>query len=235
MKVLILAGGFGTRLSEKTDKLPKPLVQIGGKPILWHIMNIYSKYGLNDFLILLGYKGNMIRQYFKGQSFRSKWEVEFLETGLKTDTGGRIKRAEKYINNKTFMLTYGDGVGNINLDMLKNFHNQHDGIVTMTSVQLASRFGILDIGKNNRVTKFREKPKEDSAWINGGFFICNPKAIEYIENDSTVFEQGPLNNIAGEDKLYTYKHHGFWKCMDTLRDKRDLDKLANLRTPPWLK
>ncbi len=235
MKVLILAGGFGTRLSEETDKIPKPLVQIGGKPILWHIMNIYSRYGLNDFLILIGYKGNMIRQYFNGQSFKSKWEVEFLETGLKTDTGGRIKRAEKYINNKTFMLTYGDGLANINLDMLKNFHNQHDGIVTMTSVQLASRFGILDIGKNNRVTKFREKPKEDSAWINGGFFICNPKAIEYIENDSTIFEQGPLNNIAGEDKLYTYKHHGFWKCMDTLRDKRDLDNLASLRTPPWLK
>ena len=148
MKVLILAGGFGTRLSEETDKIPKPLVQIGGKPILWHIMNIYSRYGLNDFLILIGYKGNMIRQYFNGQSFKSKWKVEFLETGLKTDTGGRIKRAEKYINNKTFMLTYGDGLANINLDMLKNFHNQHDGIVTMTSVQLASRFGILDIGKN---------------------------------------------------------------------------------------
>ena len=234
MKVLILAGGFGTRLSEETDTIPKPLVKIGHRPIIWHIMNIYYNYGYNDFLILLGYKGEMIRNYFKSESSKYKWEVEFLDTGLKTDTGGRIKRAKKHINDKPFMLTYGDGLANINLNQLHKFHNKHDGIMTMTSVQLASRFGFIEIGENNIVTDFKEKPKEDSSWINGGFFICNPEVIDYIHNDNTVFEQDPLSAISHQKQLYTFQHHGFWKCMDTLRDKRELDKLAKLKFPPWI-
>lgn len=234
MKVLILAGGFGTRLSEETDLIPKPLVNIGQKPILWHIMKTYSHFGYNEFVILLGYKGEMIEQYFFNSNDIHGWDITFLDTGLKTDTGGRIKRAEPYIKDEPFMLTYGDGLANINLNYLKTFHQNHDGIITMTSVQLASRFGILEIGTNEIVTQFKEKPKENEAWINGGYFVCEPQVLDYIDNDDTTFEKSPLELLSNDGKLYTYRHNGFWKCMDTLRDKRELDELAKSGQPPWL-
>ena len=234
MKVLILAGGFGTRLNEETDLIPKPLVKIGEKPILWHIMKHYSAFGYNEFVILLGYKGNMIEDYFSNQSDSSNWNITFLDTGLNTDTGGRIKRAERLIDKKPFLLTYGDGLANIDLNKLISFHESHDGLVTMTSVQLASRFGILEIGDEERVTQFKEKPKENEAWINGGYFICEPGILNYIINDSTTFEKDPLANLTEDGKLFTYRHKGFWKCMDTLRDKRELDELAKSDSPPWI-
>ena len=234
MKVLILAGGFGTRLSEETDLIPKSLVQIGGKPILWHIMKLYSSFGYNEFIILLGYKGELIEEYFLNQLYLFNWDITFLDTGLKTDTGGRIRRAKNMIGNQPFLLTYGDGLSNIDINKLVSFHQNHDGLVTMTSVQLASRFGILEIGENNQVTRFNEKPKKNEAWINGGFFICDPEVIEYIKNDSTTFEKDPLSNLSKDGKLFTYRHHGFWKCMDTLRDKRELDTLAKSDRLPWI-
>ena len=234
MKVLILAGGFGTRLSEETDLIPKPLVKIGEKPILWHIMKHYNAFGFNEFVILLGYKGHMIEDYFLNQSDFFNWNITFLDTGLNTDTGGRIKRAEKIINNKPFLLTYGDGLANIDLKKLISFHESHDGLATMTSVQLASRFGILEIGDEERVTQFKEKPKENEAWINGGYFICEPGILNYIINDSTTFEKDPLANLTEDGKLFTYRHKGFWKCMDTLRDKRELEELAKSDSPPWI-
>jgi glucose-1-phosphate cytidylyltransferase len=234
MKVLILAGGFGTRLSEETDLIPKPLVKIGEKPILWHIMKHYSAFGYNEFVILLGYKGDMIEDYFSNQSDSSNWNITFLDTGLNTDTGGRIKRAERIIDKKPFLLTYGDGLANIDLNKLTSFHESHDGLVTMTSVQLASRFGILEIGDKERVTQFKEKPKENEAWINGGYFICEPGILNYIINDSTTFEKNPLASLTEDGKLFTYRHKGFWKCMDTLRDKRELEELAKSDSPPWI-
>ena len=234
MKVIILAGGFGTRLSEETDLIPKPLVKIGGKPVLWHIMKLYSSFGYNEFIILLGYKGELIEEYFLNQLDLFNWDITFLDTGLKTDTGGRIKRAKNMIGNQPFLLTYGDGLSNIDINKLVSFHQNHDGLVTMTSVQLASRFGILEIGENNQVTRFNEKPKKNEAWINGGFFICDPEVIKYIKNDSTTFEKDPLSNLSKDGKLFTYRHHGFWKCMDTLRDKRELDTLAKSDSPPWI-
>ena len=234
MKVIILAGGFGTRLSEETDLIPKPLVKIGGKPVLWHIMKLYSSFGYNEFIILLGYKGELIEEYFLNQLDLFNWDITFLDTGLKTDTGGRIKRAKNMIGNQPFLLTYGDGLSNIDINKLVAFHQNHDGLVTMTSVQLASRFGILEIGENNLVTRFNEKPKKNEAWINGGFFICDPEVIKYIKNDSTTFEKDPLSNLSKDGKLFTYRHHGFWKCMDTLRDKRELDELAKSDSPPWI-
>ena len=196
-------------------------------------MKKYSQYGFNDFVILLGYKGNLIEECFSNGEMQKNWEITFLDTGLKTDTGGRIKRAEKLINNKPFMLTYGDGIANIDLSHLLQFHKNHNGLITMTSVQLASRFGILEIGDKGRVTQFKEKPKENEAWINGGFFVCEPEILKYIQNDYTTFEKMPLSSLAEEGKLFTYRHHGFWKCMDTLRDKRELDELAKLPNPPW--
>ena len=234
MKVIILAGGFGTRLSEETDLIPKPLVKIGGKPVLWHIMKLYSSFGYNQFVILLGYKGELIEEYFLNQLDLFNWDITFLDTGLKTDTGGRIKRAKNMIGNQPFLLTYGDGLSNIDINKLVAFHQNHDGLVTMTSVQLASRFGILEIGENNLVTRFNEKPKKNEAWINGGFFICDPEVIKYIKNDSTTFEKDPLSNLSKDGKLFTYRHHGFWKCMDTLRDKRELDTLAKSDRLPWI-
>ena len=233
MKILILAGGFGTRLSEETDLIPKPLVKIGGKPILWHIMKQYSAFGYNEFVILLGYKGHMIKEYFANNN-ENNWDITFLDTGQKTDTGGRIKRAAQHIDNQTFMLTYGDGLADINLIQLLSFHQKHGGLATMTSVQLASRFGILEIGKNDKVIQFKEKPKENEAWINGGFFVCEPGILNYIKNDSTTFEKDPLATLTEDGELFTYRHKGFWKCMDTLRDKRELDELAKSDSPPWI-
>jgi len=253
MKVLILAGGYGTRISEESDYKPKPMVEIGGKPILWHIMKIYSYYGYNDFIVLLGYKGYYIKEYFANyflhqsdvtidlksgemqihKNSSEPWRVTLLDTGLDTMTGGRVKRARKYVQNETFMLTYGDGVGNINIKKLVAFHKKHKGYITVTSVQPDGRFGALDIGENNEVKAFIEKPKGDGGWINAGFFVCEPEIFDYIEGDDTIFEKEPLQRLAKDKQLYTYKHTGFWRPMDTLRDKRELEKLWKSSVAPW--
>mgnify|MGYP006412010493 FL=1 len=255
MKVLLLAGGFGTRLSEETDIRPKPMVEIGGKPILWHIMKTYSEYGFNDFVILLGYKGYFIKEYFanyflhqsdvtintkNGQmeihnNSSESWKVTLLDTGLNSMTGGRIKRAEDYVNNEPFLLTYGDGVSNINIKELVEFHKSHGKAMTMTSAQPDGRFGALDVGKNNQVKAFKEKPKGDGSWINAGYFVCEPEVFNYItEGDSTVFEQEPLKNLAKNGEIYTYKHDGFWMPMDSLRDKIKLNEMCDNKAAPWM-
>lgn len=253
MKVLILAGGFGTRLSEETDIRPKPMAEIGGKPILWHIMKIYSSHGFNEFVILLGYKGYYIKEYFANYFLHQSdvtfelssnqmtvhnnssepWKVTLLETGLHTMTGGRIKRAKEYIKNETFLLTYGDGVADINIKELVNFHQKHGKAVTVTAVQPEGKFGALEIDENNNVHSFMEKPRGDGSWINGGFFICDPKVIDYIDNDSTIFEREPMEKLSAEGEVYTFKHTGFWKCMDTLRDKIQLNELWDKNNAKW--
>jgi len=254
VKVLLLAGGFGTRLSEETDVRPKPMVEIGGKPILWHIMKIYSHYGFNDFVVLLGYKGYYIKEYFANYFLHQSdvtidmtngmmevhnnssepWKVTLLDTGLNSMTGGRIKRAQEFIGDEPFMLTYGDGVADINIEELVKFHKKHGKVLTMTSAQPDGRFGALNIDENNRVQEFKEKPKGDGSWINAGYFVCEPKVFDYIiEGDSTVFEQEPLKNLAKEGEIFTYKHDSFWMPMDTLRDKHKLNELWNENKAPW--
>ncbi len=253
MKVVILAGGLGTRLNEETKLIPKPMVQIGEKPILWHIMSIYSKFGFNDFILLLGYKSEIIKEYFanyllKENDFtinlnngeikflnqsKKPWKITFLETGLSTNTGGRILKAKDYLGDDDFMLTYGDGLANVNIDDLNLFHNSHSGLITMTSVQMQSRFGIIDFDKKNKIDSFKEKPENSNSWINGGFFVCNSKVINYIENDDIAFENEPLEKLALEGNLFGYRHTGFWKCMDTLRDKIELNDLSKQDIPPW--
>jgi len=255
MKVVILAGGLGTRLSEETEIRPKPMIEIGGKPILWHIMKIYSSYGYNDFVICLGYKGYTIKEYFAHYFLHNSdvtfdfannneryihnhsaepWRVTLIDTGLKTMTGGRVKRIQKYTEGKPFMLTYGDGVGNINIAKLVEYHKSHGKAMTMTSSQPDGRFGALDVDDNNKVLNFLEKPKGDGSWINAGFFVCEQKVFDYIpSDDSVVFEQAPLMNIAKDNEMYAYKHEGFWKPMDTQRDKTELSKLWNSEKAPW--
>jgi glucose-1-phosphate cytidylyltransferase len=253
MKVLLLAGGFGTRLSEETDVRPKPMAEIGGKPILWHIMKIYSHYGFNEFVVLLGYKGYYIKEYFSNYFLHQSdvtidlknnkmevhnnssepWTVTLLETGLHTMTGGRIKRAKDFIGNETFLLTYGDGVANVNLDELVKFHRAHGKTITMTAVQPEGRFGAIKTDEQGKVLSFSEKPKGDGSWINGGFFVCEPRVLDYIEGDKTIFEQHPLEQLAKEDELYTYRHSGFWKCMDTLRDKIKLNEMWDNEDAKW--
>lgn len=254
MKVLLLAGGFGTRLSEETDIRPKPMVEIGGKPILWHIMKIYSHYGFNEFVVLLGYKGYYIKEYFANYFLHQSdvtidmkdgsmkvlnnssepWKITLLDTGLNTMTGGRVKRAQSFIGNKPFMLTYGDGVSDININELIDFHKSHGKAMTMTSSQPDGRFGALNIAQNNQVCEFKEKPKGDGNWINAGFFVCEPKVFDYInEGDDTVFEQKPLQSLAKDGEIYTYKHEGFWKPMDSLKDKNDLNSLWEKNKAPW--
>jgi glucose-1-phosphate cytidylyltransferase len=245
MKVLILAGGFGTRLSEETDIKPKPMVNIGDKPILWHIMKSYSHYGFNEFVILAGYKSHIIKEYFANyylinsdvtfdlgnnsveihRSTAESWKVTVLDTGIDTMTGGRIKKAKDYINNESFLLTYGDGVCDVDIREVVAFHKSHGKKATMTAVQPEGRFGILNIHDDNIITKFEEKPKGDGGWINGGFFVCEPSVLDYIGDASTVFEQQPLMSLAAENNLMAYKHHGFWKCMDTNRDRIQLIEL----------
>ena len=255
MKILLLAGGLGTRLSEETDIKPKPMVEICGKPILWHIMKIYSQYGFNEFVVLLGYKGYIIKEYFANYFLHSNdvvvnlqdnsmeilnnssepWKVTLLDSGLNSMTGGRIKRAEKIVGNEPFMLTYGDGVANIDINALMEFHKAHGKLLTMTSSQPEGRFGGLSINEDDRVTEFKEKPKGDGNWINAGFFVCEPKVFDYIkEGDSTVFEQNPLNELAEDGEMFTYKHRGFWSPMDTLRDKKILHEMCETKTAPWV-
>ncbi len=255
MKVLILAGGLGSRLSEETTLKPKPMVELGGKPILWHIMKIYSHYGYNEFIILCGYKGYMIKEYFANyyrhmadmtidmaansveyhKSKAEPWKVTLIDTGTNTMTGGRIKRVKDYVGNEPFLLTYGDGVADIDIPKLVEFHKNHKGSITMTSVQPDGRFGALTINNDDRVEDFKEKPRGDGAWINGGFFVCNPEVMNYTDNDATIFERDPLENLAREKKLFTFKHHGFWKPMDTLRDKSQLEEMIEKNQAPWIK
>jgi glucose-1-phosphate cytidylyltransferase len=253
MKVVILAGGFGTRLSEETDIKPKPMVEIGGKPILWHIMKTYSSYGFDEFVILLGYRGYVIKEYFANyflhqsnvtidlsnnsmkvhQNNSESWKVTLLDTGLNTMTGGRIKRAKEHIGDESFLLTYGDGVADIDIAELVDFHKQHGKKITMTAVQPAGRYGALEIKEDSLVSKFMEKPKGDGSWINGGFFVCDPSVLDYIDDDSTVFEEGPLTQAASGGEIFARKHYGFWQCMDTLRDKTHLCKLWDDDSAPW--
>lgn len=253
MKAVILAGGLGTRLSEETVVKPKPMVEIGGYPILWHIMKTYSYYGINDFIICCGYKGYVIKEYFANYYMHMSdlkvdlssgnisyynckaepWKITLIDTGLNTLTGGRIKRVKDYIGSETFMLTYGDGVSNVNIKTLLEFHREHNKIATVTAVQPSGRFGALNIDDSYNVNKFMEKPNGDGAWINGGYFVLEPDIFDYIEGDNTTFESEPLENIAKEDKLCAFKHEGFWKPMDTLRDKNELELLWKTGKAPW--
>lgn len=222
MKVIILAGGFGTRLSEYTKKIPKPMVTINNKPILIHIMEHYFKYGFDDFYIALGYKGSFIRNYFKRKKYN--WKINLINTGLKTMTGGRLKRLKKIIGNQTFMMTYGDGISNINIKKLIKFHRKNKKLVTLTAVRPPARFGAIKI-KGNNVKLFKEKDKVDEGWINGGFFVMEPEFLNYIKNDKTFLEKEPLEIIGKKGQLLAYKHDDFWQCMDTKRDKDLLEKI----------
>ena len=219
MKVVILAGGLGTRLSEYTKTIPKPMIKIKGKPLIYHIMKTYAKYGFKDFYIALGYKGSVIKNFFKKNSFT--WNINLIETGQKTMTGGRLKRLKKYLKNQTFMMTYGDGLSNINIKKLINFHKKNKKMVTLTAVRPPARFGALKL-KGNSITYFKEKSKVDEGWINGGFFVIEPEFLNYIKNDQTFLEKEPLEKVCKKKTLVAFKHDGFWQCVDT---KRDLEKL----------
>jgi glucose-1-phosphate cytidylyltransferase len=254
MKVVLLAGGLGTRLSEETVLKPKPMVEIGGMPILWHIMKIYASHGFNDFVVCLGYKGYIVKEYFANyflhksdvtidlknnsievhESEAEPWRITLVDTGDDSMTGGRIKRIQKYINDETFMLTYGDGVGNINIKELVDYHKGHGKLCTVTSVQPSGRFGALDLGIENEVSSFLEKPKGDGSWINGGYMVCEPGIFDFIKHgDATVWEQEPMQNIALSGQMNAFKHHGFWRPMDTLKDKHDLNEMWNAGNSPW--
>ena len=254
MKVVILAGGLGTRLSEETRFIPKPMVEIGGKPILWHIMKIYSYYGFNDFVILTGYKSHIIKDYFVNYYQRysditvdmvnntvdihriqtEPWKVTMLYTGENTMTGGRIKRAQNYIGNEPFLLTYGDGVADVDINKIIENHKQSGKLCTMTAVQPSGRFGALVIKEDNIITTFEEKPQGDNTWVNGGFFVCEPKVFDYIENsDDITFEKTPLENLAKDKQLNAYKHYGFWRPMDNLKDKKELTEMWINNSAPW--
>lgn len=253
MKVVILAGGFGTRLSEETDLKPKPMVEVGGKPILWHIMKIYSSFNFQDFVLCLGYKSYLIKEYFanyylhqsdltvdlKGNSIEwhgssaEPWKVTLKDTGVDTMTGGRIKRIKELVGAETFMLTYGDGVGNVDLNALLKFHKSHGKLCTVTSVQPFGRFGALGLGANDKVTSFFEKPSGDGAWVNAGYFVCEPGVFDYIQGDQTIWEREPLEKLANEGQLMAFKHTGFWRPMDTLRDKMDLEKFWSTGKAEW--
>jgi len=255
MKVVILAGGFGTRISEESHLIPKPMIEIGGKPILWHIMKYYSSYGYNDFIICCGYKQYVIKKFFADYYLHlcditfdfsndnktvvhsngtEPWKVTLIDTGLNTMTGGRIKRVSSYLGNEAFMLTYGDGLSDVNIHKLVEFHTQNRKYATLTAIQPGGRFGMLDIQEGgNTISCFKEKSKEDGGWINGGFMVLEPQVIDYISGDDCIFEKYPLEKLALEKQLTAYKHNGFWQCMDTLRDKELLDKLWNQGQAPW--
>ena len=230
MKVVILAGGLGTRISEESDRIPKPLIEIGEKPILWHIMKIYSAYKIDDFIICLGYKGEKIKEYF--EQFDSKlWNIQLIDTGLDTMTGGRLKRIQDEIDS-TFCLTYGDGVSDVNLNNLIKFHNEKKSLATLTAIHPPERFGVLNLS-GDYVKEFHEKHTGESSWINGGFFVFEPEIFDYLQNDSTVLERTPLETLAKEQKLSAFKHNGFWHPMDTLRDKKHLEDLWASEKAPW--
>ena len=254
MKVVILAGGMGTRLSEETDLKPKPMAEIGAKPMLWHIMKLYSHYGYNDFVLCLGYKGYLIKEYFANYFLHQAdvtidmknnrmevhhkkaepWKVTLVDTGLSTMTGGRIKRVQEYIGDKPFMLTYGDGLADINIGELAAFHKKHGGCATVTAIQTLGRFGAIKMSAGGAVRAFQEKPKGDGVWINGGFFVLEPEIFKYIkEGDATIWERKPLESLASDGQLAAYRHTGFWKCMDTLRDKIELEDLWKSGQAPW--
>lgn len=254
MKVVILAGGYGTRLSEETGVKPKPMVEIGERPILWHIMKIYSTYGINDFIICCGYKGHVIKQYFASyflymcdvtfdlrnnrmeihQNDVEPWRVTLVDTGEKTMTGGRLKRVREYVGDETFCFTYGDGLSDVDIADLIAFHRQQGVLATMTAVQPPGRFGTFRLEEGQtKVTQFREKPQGDGAWVNGGFFVLEPGAIDYVDGDDTVWEREPLQRLARDGQLAAYRHYGFWHPMDTLRDKMVLEELWSSSNPPW--
>lgn len=254
MKVVLLAGGFGTRLSEETELKPKPMVEIGGKPIIWHIMKIYSHYGYNDFVICCGYKGYYIKEYFANyflhqadvtidlgqnsvsihKSNAEPWKITLVDTGMNTMTGGRIKRIQQFVNNEPFMLTYGDGVSDINVNALVDFHKKQGKYATLTAVQPSGKFGAIDISENGKVLSFQEKPKGDGSWINGGFFVLEPKIFDYIkEGENTIWERSPLEGLAKDGQLMSFKHTGFWKPMDTLRDRSELEEHWKTEKAPW--
>jgi len=232
MKVVILAGGFGTRLSEYTDTIPKPMVPIGNKPIIEHIMGIYAKYGHKEFYVALGYKGDVIKKYFK--NLKKDWEINLIETGSDTFTGGRLKRLEKYLKNETFLLTYGDGLADININESINFHKKHKKMVTISAVRPPARFGSLSLN-GSEVIKFKEKTQLGESWINGGFFVINPKFFNLLKNDKTVLESEPLEKATNLKELRAYKHEGFWQCMDHKLDKDALDLMIAQGDAPWLK
>ena len=254
MKVVILAGGLGTRIEEETVVTPKPLVRIGDYPILWHILKIYSSQGFNDFIICLGYKGYLIKEYFanyflhqsdvtfdfsSGEASKiihnkkvEPWKVTLVDTGINTQTGGRVKRIEPYLNGEKFMLAYGDVVADINLNSLLEFHKMHQRIATVTTIHPPARFGNLTLDTNGNVICFKEKPEEEGGWISGGFFVLNPEVFDYIEDDATIWERDPVNKLVDDQQLAAYTHQGFWKCMDTLRDKNELIELWN-KDQPW--
>ena len=255
MKTIILAGGFGTRLAEYTNLIPKPMVEIGGKPILWHIMSIYSKYGYNDFVVALGYKGDVIKDYFLNyyalnndfevdlkdgtikyiNEKKKNWKVTLIDTGSNSMTGGRVKRLQKYIGNNPFMLTYGDAVSDINIKELVDFHKAHKKTGTVTSVRPTARFGELSINNENTVESFQEKPQTTQGWINGGFFVFEPEFFNFIDDDSTILEREPLSNLSKQSDLVAFKHTGFWQSMDTVRDRTVLEEICSVKNTPWLK
>ena len=232
MKVIILAGGFGTRLSEYTDNIPKPMVPINNKPILCHIMQIYAKYGHTNFYVALGYKGEVVKKFF--EDFKSEWNINLIDTGVNTMTGGRIKRLKEYVGNETFMLTYGDGLSNININKLINFHRDHKKMVTISAVRPPARFGAIRL-EGTKVKTFREKAQLEESWINGGFFVFEPTFFDLITNDSTVLERDPLDKALALNQMMGFKHEGFWQCMDHKMDKDILDELCKKGKAPWLK
>lgn len=254
MKVVILAGGRGTRISEETEVLPKPMVEIGSKPMLWHIMKIYSSYGFNEFIICLGYKGYLAKEYFSHYFMHinditidlsknetkihttasEPWKITLVDTGLNTMTGGRLKKVQKYVGNETFLLTYGDGLSDVDIKKLINFHKKDSNLATLTAIQNAGRFGVLDLDSKAKVTSFLEKPKSEGGWINGGFFVLEPDIFNFIpDGDTAVWEREPLETLAKNGKLSAYKHDGFWGSMDTLRDKIELERIWQSGKAPW--
>lgn len=256
MKVVILAGGLGTRISEESHLRPKPMIEIGQKPILWHIMKEYSYYGFNEFIICCGYKQQVIKEWFANYYLHNSdvtfdftkqnsmevhsnvaepWKVTLIDTGLNTMTGGRIKRIQPYVGNETFMLTYGDAVADINILALLRFHQSHGKIATLTAVTVGQQFGVLDIESDGRISQFREKNNSDGGVINAGYMVMEPRIFDYIEGDDTVFEKRPIEQVASEGQLMAYRHNGFWKCMDTQRDKMKLEDMIASGNAPWMK
>ena len=252
MKVVILAGGLGTRISEETNSKPKPLVEIGGMPILWHIMKIYSNYGLNDFIICCGYKGYLIKEYFANyflhmsdvtfdiknnsmevhRKFAESWKVTLIDTGLKTMTGGRLKKVEKYVNNETFCFTYGDTLNDLNIKKLISFHKSKKKLATVTACHPPEKYGVLKL-QNEKVVEFKEKPERKNEWVNGGFFVLEPNIFEYIENNETVWEKDPMEELVRKKQLVAYRHNGFYQPMDTMNDKKILDKIWKEKNALW--